>query len=34
MLVVQIKLRVKNGIKQGGVLSPILFSVYMNGLFE
>ena len=23
-----------NGIKQGGVLSPILFAVYMDGLLE
>ncbi len=28
------KFSVKNGVKQGGVLSSILFSVYMDGLFE
>ncbi len=28
------KFRVKNGVKQGDALSPILFSVYMNGHFE
>jgi len=26
--------RAKNGVKQGGVLSPVLFSVYMDQLFE
>ncbi len=26
------KFSVKNGVKQGGVLSPILFAVYMDGL--
>ncbi len=25
---------VKNGVKQDGVLSPILFSVYIDGLFD
>ena len=25
---------VSHGVKQGGVLSPILFAVYMDGLFE
>ncbi|MBL0732344.1 MAG: hypothetical protein JJW03_05785 [Desulfosarcina sp.] len=29
-----LKFNVKNGVKQGGVLSPILFSVYMDDLFE
>ncbi len=28
------KFSVTNGGKQGGVLSPILFSVYMDGLFK
>lgn len=28
------KFNVKNGVKQGGVLSPILFAVYMDGLFK
>ncbi len=28
------KFNVKNGVKQGGVLSPILFSVYMYDRFE
>ncbi len=28
------KFSVKNGVKQGGVLSHILFSIYMNGLFD
>ncbi len=27
------KFNVKNGVKQGGVLSPILFSAYMDDLF-
>ncbi len=25
---------VKNGVKQGGIIFPVLFSVYMDGLFE
>ena len=28
------KFNVTNGVKQGGVLSPTLFSVYMDDLFE
>ena len=28
------KFQVANGVRQGGVLSPLLFNVYVNGLSE